>query len=109
MRPAIDEAEVEASLHHARLDCLGVGDDEPWNDARMASGKYAEEARQQENRDRRAGADHQRADFLAAQFLDPRVELGGQREDAVDILERDRPRARQRDTTADTVEQTRIE
>ena len=109
MRIALDEAQIQRALGDAILDGFGVADEKRRHHGREARLELADELRQQVLADRHARADEQRPARLAAHLLQSRVELRGQPEDALGVLERDLARGRERDASLRAVEQPRVE
>src|SRR5688572_14068001 len=109
VRVAFDEAEVEGALGDARLHGFGVADEKARHHGGMARLELPQHLGQQELRDGGARTDQERPRVLAAHLLQSRVELGGQGEDALGVLEGDDAGGCQRDAPLGAVEEAGVE
>ena len=109
MRGGLDQPDVERVLGDAVLDRLGVGDGELRLHLGVQRLELAEHPRQQELRDRGARADQQRPGQPAGHLAEPRIELGGEGEDPLGILEHHPARRGERNLAVAALEETRVE
>jgi hypothetical protein len=105
----LNQANIERMCGDGVADHVRIADRQPDAHLRITHIEFAEDRRQHELGNRRAGSNEQAAAHLPGHFGDTNIQFGGQPEDALGVVEDQIARRSQRDAPPTAIEEAGIE